>query len=258
MAQIAVILIFIGASAGWIWVLLRADRGAKEPVGALWLAAAYGLLALVLAVAIESLFIKGSSEDVTVAKLGLLPTLLATLGVGFAEEFAKFLPMAWHVHAKRYFNEYTDGIIYFGLVGLTFGLLENIVYTIGYDAGTGLVRVLLDLFFHASTTGIIGFYFVRAKLQGTSLRPVAGALLGLGLVHGLYDFLLSSGQDYLAILAILITLGLQFALIYFYRLAIRLDQQKGLSSVGTNIFCRSCGQLNQHHTLYCQHCGHLA
>jgi RsiW-degrading membrane proteinase PrsW (M82 family) len=199
-------------------VLLRADRGAKEPVGALWLAAAYGLLALVLAVAIESLFIKGSSEDVTVAKLGLLPTLLATLGVGFAEEFAKFLPMAWHVHAKRYFNEYTDGIIYFGLVGLTFGLLENIVYTIGYDAGTGLVRVLLDLFFHASTTGIIGFYFVRAKLQGTSLRP----------------------------------------LIYFYRLAIRLDQQKGLSSVGTNIFCRSCGQLNQHHTLYCQHCGHLA
>jgi hypothetical protein len=57
------------------------------------------------------------------------------------------------------------------------------------------------------------------------------------------------------IMSLLITLGLSIGLFMVFLLATELDQDTGLSVVGHNSFCRSCGFANPHHYLYCVRCG---
>jgi hypothetical protein len=114
--------------------------------------------------------------------------------VGVIEEAAKFIPLALFIRNKSYFNEHTDGVIYFGIAGLTFGFLENVEYSIvsrnrvGGEL-TGIVRLIILVFFHAASTGIVGYYLAKAKIHKQSWMKPLMALGMLALVHGLYDFL---------------------------------------------------------------------
>ena len=78
------------------------------------------------------------------------------------------------------------------------------------------------------------------------------------LLHGFYDFGLISGVTLFGILSITITLALSILLFVFYARATELDQREGLSAVGHNGFCRSCGRPNPEHKLYCSQCGKRA
>lgn len=223
--------IFIAVSVGLAWYLLANDRGPKEPVVALWAAAGFGLAGAVMAIFLNA-FIP-SFDLLVVAPHSHI--LLAALGVGLIEEGCKFLPLALWIYRKPYFNEHTDGVIYFALAGLAFGLPENILYTMQYGSDAVAGRLFLTPFFHAAITGLVGYWLARTKLSG---RPAAWAALpflaAVGL-HGLYDFGLVAGTPLYLGLSVLVTLVLSAGLFVAYLRATHRDQNMGLSAAGNSL-----------------------
>jgi RsiW-degrading membrane proteinase PrsW (M82 family) len=252
MLLFALLLVFIGIAVGLAWFLIAHDHGEKEPIAALWMAAGFGLAGAVLAGFLEGWFIPAGN---------LLPgtphgtLLVTTLAVGVIEEGCKFVPLALVIYKRHYFNEHTDGVIYFALAGLGFGLPENILYALQFGTRTAMGRVLLTPFFHATTTGLVGYFLVKRKLAKRSPFVVLLPLAGVMALHGLYDFGLTSGSALYAAGSLLITLGAGIGLFVAFLRANEHDQDMGLSVVGHNTFCRSCGFANPRHHLYCVRCG---
>jgi RsiW-degrading membrane proteinase PrsW (M82 family) len=191
MLTLVSILLFVCSSAFLIWFFLKNDQGPKEPTGALIAAAGFGLVAVALAAWAELLFLPNANKpDATIVVL-----LFTSLGVGVIEESFKAVPIALFIRSKSYFNEHTDGPIYFGIVGLTFGFVENLLYLLVYDhklggnGMTGIIRLIVLFFFHAAATGIVGYYFAKAKIQHQGVARPITALAVLALIHGIYDFL---------------------------------------------------------------------
>jgi RsiW-degrading membrane proteinase PrsW (M82 family) len=252
MSLLFLLLLFIGAAVGLAWFLIAHDHGQKEPVIMLWAAAGLGLSGALLA---------GLLESHVVQPANLLPgtpttaLLLTTLSIGVIEEVCKFVPLALVLYRRRYFNEHTDGVIYFALAGLGFGLPENLLYTVQFGTKTGLLRVFMTPLFHAATTGMVGYYLAKRKLAG---KPVLGICLPLAAaigLHALYDFGLAAGSMLYAAGALTITLATSAGLFLLFLRATEHDQDEGLSPTGHNNFCRTCGLANPHHYLYCTHCG---
>jgi len=255
MITFVVLLAFIAISACLAWYFISQDHGEREPRTALWAAVGFGFAGAIAAGIIEYFVVP--AKDLSTGR-PLAPLLLSTLTVGLTEEACKFLPLSLFLRKKQYFNEHTDGIIYFALAGLGFGLPENILYTMQFGAGVGAGRIILTPFFHAATTGMVGYFYAKHKLDKTPFYAVACALIGAMVLHGLYDFGLTSGNTWLALIAVVITLSLSIGLFFFFMRATDLDKEQGRSIVGNNTFCRSCGFPNPKHGLYCTHCGSYA
>ncbi len=231
---------------------VKSDKGEKEPIPALWLAAGFGLAGTLLAMVLENylLTIKNPGPNNSIPSL-----ILTAVLVGLIEETCKFAPLAIYIYRKRYFNEHTDGLIYFAIAGLSFGLPENILYTIAFGSSAGLSRLILTPFFHAAITAAVGFYLVKLKLSGKSPFKVIPILLIAATVHAIYDFGLFSGRVIFALISYIITFGVTIYLFYLYFKANDLDKIKGLSAVGHNNYCRNCGKRNKGNLLYCARCG---
>lgn len=250
-----IIVVLVSIAAGLAWFLIAHDHGEKEPVGALWIAAGFGFLGGIAAALLETALLPAKDLQ---PGAPLLAALAVFMGVGVIEEALKFIPLSLFLFPKRYFNEHTDGVIYFALAGLGFGLPENLLYSLAFGSAAGVGRVIMTPFFHAAITGMVGYYLAKAKLRGRRRRdawPVL--LLAMGL-HGLYDFGLSSGQPVLALLSFVITISLSVSLFIFYAKATDLDRASGRSVVGINTYCRTCGFKNPKHQLHCTRCGNYA
>ena len=238
------------------WFFLSQDKGEHEPVSALWIALGFGFLGGIAAGLIETHVIPLRYIDGVGQPLGFI--LLACLGVGAIEEACKFIPLSLFIYHKKYFNEHTDGVIYFAIAGLGFGIPENILYTISFGTHAGLTRLLLTPIFHAATTGMVGYFLIKSKIDHEPIYKTIIALVAAMILHGLYDFGLSSGIFYLVVMSFMITIGMSAGLFILYMRASELDRQQGLSVVGKNSFCRSCGAPNPNHKLHCTMCGNYA
>ncbi len=249
------ILIFIALAVALVTFLLRNDRGEKEPISALWIAAGFGLLSAVAAAFIEREFIPLSATRTG----NPLPHLLVSfLGIGLIEESLKFLPLAIILFPKKYFNEHKDGIIYFAIAGLGFGLPENILYTMQFGAKSGLGRLIMTPIFHAAITSMAGYYLIKAKLAKKNPFTIWPVLVLAVILHGFYDFGLASGTTLFTFMSTIITIALSANFFNLYFRAQDHDEDMGLSAVGHNLYCRTCGFRNSQHYLYCTHCGQRA
>lgn len=246
---------FVIVALGLAWFLTARDYGPKEPIGALWLAAGFGLLGGVAAALLESKIIP---RDALLLGSAHSQLLYAALGVGVIEELCKFLPLAIFLYPKRFFNEHTDGVIYFALAGLGFGLPENLLYTLQFGAQTGVGRVLLTPFFHAAITGVVGYWLAKQKLAGKRPLTITPILVVAMLTHSFYDYGMSAGVALYSVVSVAMALLLSIGLFYVFVRATELDQDQGLSIVGHNAFCRTCGKPNPEHHLYCTYCGNNA
>lgn len=252
---LAVITVFLLMAGGFAWFLVRQDKGEREPVTALWAAFGFGVLGVIMAATLEQFVIPNVFDEKTHA-IGVI--IVAAIGVGVVEELAKCLPLMSFIYKKRYFNEHTDGIIYFALAGLGFGLPENILYTLQFGAGAGLARLIMTPLFHAATTALIGYAFARVKV-GHAPKKFLYKTIALAIsVHALYDFGLLSGMVLFVIMSLALTVAMTVSLFVLYAKSKELDQAVGLSVVGNNAFCRSCGHPNPKHNLYCSQCGNRA
>jgi RsiW-degrading membrane proteinase PrsW (M82 family) len=249
------VLVFIVIGVGFTFFLLKSDKGQKEPVGALWTAFLFGIVAAIIAGIIENLLVP--LKD-TKPGVSLVTMLISFIVVGIIEESLKFWPLAGFIYRKKYFNEHTDGIIYFALVGLGFGIPENILYTVQFGSKVGIARIVLTPLFHSALTAMIGYFLIKAKLNKRSFLTVIIAFLSAVLLHGIYDFGLSSGNTLLMLLSFAITLALTINLFNLFYKARARDESIGLSAVGHTNYCRHCGYINKNHSIYCISCGQRA
>jgi RsiW-degrading membrane proteinase PrsW (M82 family) len=262
-----VILAFIAIASALVWYLLKHDHGRKLPVATLWYACGFGVLALVLVTIAESQvlpkhFVEHPTDYRILTQLGFF------LVVGFVEEAAKFVPLAFFIYKKPYFQEHTDGCIYFAICGLTFGLAENIIYTITMGTGVGIARLILTPFFHAATTSILGYYLVNQKLRPDKRYLFVLAAILVPLMHGMYDFGLGAGIAQLQVLSLMLTLLLTLGLFLYFMEANVLDRAAfaripmGYMPLAKQVavrppehFCTGCGRSNSKHQPYCEYCG---
>lgn len=246
------------AAAWWlIYYLVTHDRGPKEPVKIIVLAGGLGAIAAVVSLILEVILVPQSIVDIQGKVTASLPILLSGfLGIGIIEELTKAGPLALFIYKKGYFNEFTDGIIYFATAGMLFGLLENISYTLSYGAGVGLLRLLTGPFMHAGFSALIGWGIIRRKLLHTSLLGVFGSFTLAIVAHGLYDAGLASHSAYSAIGSLLLAVAINASIFILYKKGQKLDEARGLSTRANNNFCLACGKANPQHFLFCTYCGH--
>ena len=222
--KIGVISLFFILAAILAWYFLASRDGVREPVSAILEAFGFGLVAVAIALPLELLFIPAATRYGLAATPSLAQALRFSLVIALIEEAAKFLPLAMFVNSRRYFNRVVDGVIYFALAGLAFGLIENILYVWRYGVEVGLYRAVILIFFHAATAGIIGYYFARAKVEGKSLAKTFVVLASMVIIHAIYDTGLLLGKPVTTTVSLGITALLNIALIVYFKQARRIDK----------------------------------
>ncbi len=257
MVEIIAIALHLITAGLLVWYFVRGDRGSREPARGLVAATFCGLIALVLAT-IAYGFVAVPSPENTEIFTSFGVAWSAGWKIGLIEETAKLLPILIYIYRRPFFNEHTDGVIYFGLTGLVFGTVENILY-VGFS-GAGLVRIFFLPFFHATTTAIIGYGIARYRLKNSSIAlPIMlyGLMVG---AHALYDAsaFYSSHQPIYLIPILVLSAASTIGVFIIYYFAHRHDKGLRLSTDGVRKYCRQCGSPNPQDSLYCSKCGKLA
>lgn len=126
--------------------------------------------------------------------------------VAFTEELMKYLVLRYYNYPHKEFDEPYDGIMYGVAVSLGFAAIENVLYVFTSEGGleTGLLRMFTAVPAHAVFGVIMGYFVGRAKFLGETGNPYKERMKGLGgavLLHGLYDYFLFLGNEYLALFA---------------------------------------------------------
>jgi RsiW-degrading membrane proteinase PrsW (M82 family) len=251
----AVILAQIGVAVLFIRYLIQQNHGSKEPPKIIGLAIGLGVIAIVASYFLETWFVNPHLLVLGPRQLSTAATLHNSLLVGLIEEGCKSLPLALLIYSRKYFNKITDGVVYFGISGMIFGLIENIKYSLTLGEAAGFGKIITGPYIHAGFAVLIGWTLARQKVlhRGWWL-VVAGFIASLGL-HGLYDFGLIYGSGWTVLLSLAITLAININIFVLLRDAQKEDGKLGLVAVGNNYYCRNCGVPNPDLFLYCLQCG---
>ncbi|MBQ9328583.1 MAG: PrsW family intramembrane metalloprotease [Solobacterium sp.] len=108
--------------------------------------------------------------------------------LAFSEELVKYLTFKSILKKTDYKYDYFDAAVFMSIVGLGFGIIENITYSIG----SGVIPMLIKgiTLPHALYGFVLGYYYSKSMKTGNSSYRVIGFILAW-LIHGLYDFGLS-------------------------------------------------------------------
>jgi len=106
--------------------------------------------------------------------------------LAFAEELVKFLTMRKIIRSRE--ASWLEITIIMALVGLGFEISEGIVYAIGADFPTMMVRGITIM--HAAFGFVMGYFYGKAQHTGRKGFAVLGFALAW-FMHGAYDFGLS-------------------------------------------------------------------
>ena len=137
----------------------------------------------------------------------------------FAEEGCKFLLFKRTLKKTSCDVSWFDLVVFMTLVGIGFGMLESLIYSLTMSPGQAMVRGLLMA--HGGYGFIMGYFFAKAVKENKKLYYVVSFLLPF-LLHGFYDFALSPifvDSDWSAIVAVnlaLISLITVIVMIVFF------------------------------------------
>lgn len=118
------------------------------------------------------------------------------------EELFKYFAVYILIWKNPNFNERFDGIVYGVFVSLGFALVENISYVFGNPEGlrVALLRAVTAVPAHAMFGVMMGYWFGLAKFVPSKRRQYMFSAFSFPfLFHGIYDFILMSGKNYLLI-----------------------------------------------------------
>lgn len=187
-----------------VWALLTffyvRDRYDKEPRVLLAHLFIRGMLVTLLAAAASLLGIKLLSAILpTNSWLHLLVENFVL--VALVEEYLKYFVVWRAAFFHPAFNEPYDGMLYAITVSLGFAALENILYVAQGGLQVAVMRGLLSVPGHALFAAAMGYFLGRAKFS-KNVDKASGylkrALVVPVLLHGIYDLLLSTQHNVLA------------------------------------------------------------
>ena len=110
--------------------------------------------------------------------------------VVLVEEAAKDLGLRKVLKKCAYDYSWRDVAVFMSVIGLGFGLAEDIVYIFSSNMGQMLVRGLLMM--HAGYGFIFGYFAGKALKTGKKIYYAIGFLIPY-ILHGVYDFGLDEG-----------------------------------------------------------------
>ncbi|WP_462412054.1 glutamic-type intramembrane protease PrsW [Neobacillus sp. Marseille-QA0830] len=166
------------------------DEYESEPVSLVLRTFLYGAL-LVFPI----MFIQHVLETENLIKTNFIDAFLTS---SLLEEFIKWFILFYIVYQHVEFDEPFDGIVYGSAVSLGFATVENVFYLIANGIEHAMTRALLPVSSHALFGVIMGFYIGKAKFTtGNKAKWIALALLLPALLHGFYDFILISQENWL-------------------------------------------------------------
>lgn len=181
-------------------ILWKHDKIEKEPIGLL-----------------VKLFVFGALTTISAIVLGrwgtnIVSSVLNTNGLVYIaidnfiltaliEEGGKYFVLKKVTWKHPAFNYTFDAVVYAVVVSLGFATLENILYVMDGNITTAITRGLLSVPGHAVDAVFMGFYyglakkaFVASDESGCRIN-LRKALLVPTLLHGFYDFCLSTPYD---------------------------------------------------------------
>lgn len=182
-----------------IFYIYFRDKYEKEPLGILLLTLFLGALTTVPILLAESLFSfigKGFN--------GLSKAFWDAFFVAaFNEEGFKLIALTFLIWKNREFNEKFDGIVYAAFISLGFAGIENVMYVYQQGFTTGMARALTAVPAHAMFGITMGYFFGLAKFYPSKKKKYLRLSFMLPfLFHGIYDFILLSGQTILLLIFI--------------------------------------------------------
>ncbi|WLR56525.1 glutamic-type intramembrane protease PrsW [Mesobacillus subterraneus] len=121
--------------------------------------------------------------------------------VGLLEEFFKWFILYYTIFQHISFDEPYDGVIYSVAVSLGFASAENIFYLLANGLQDALGRALLPVSSHALFGVIMGYYIGKAKFSPVVQKKLIILSLSVPvLLHGMYDFILMTREDWLVLM----------------------------------------------------------
>lgn len=178
------------------YIYLR-DKYEKEPWRLLFKAMLLGVfiaLPVIYAERLMSLFGNGFSGEL---KAGWDAFMVAA----FCEEAFKYLAFFLLIWNNKAFNDKFDGIVYATFISLGFAGIENILYVMDSGVSTGLVRAFTAVPAHAIFGISMGYFLGMARFYPKKQKQhLKWAFLLPFALHGIYDFILMSGIEWLLLL----------------------------------------------------------
>ncbi|QGY44928.1 PrsW family intramembrane metalloprotease [Maribellus comscasis] len=170
------------------------DKYDKEPLQLLWKALLAGALIVIPVIFVErflSLFLPFFPGILNPAYHGFVVA-------AFTEESFKFLALFLLFWKTNTFNEKFDGIVYATFISLGFAGVENVMYVLQYGVSTGITRAITAVPAHAVFGVTMGFYVGQARFYDKQKKELLRKAIGMPiLLHGVYDFILMTGYNWL-------------------------------------------------------------
>lgn len=175
------------------YLIYKADKQEKEPKKELIKAFLLGFAAIIITLFLSYLF-KIDTIDIS-SENTLNIMIYSFLGIGFIEEFSKWICVVLFLRKNNNFNYLFDGIVYATFVSLGFATIENILYTLAGGVFTGILRALTTVPAHAFFAITSGYFLSLAKKESKVSKNKSKVLLFYSLfipflLHGFYDFCL--------------------------------------------------------------------
>ena len=187
----------------------RLDKIEKEPAGFIRSLVLWGVIAVIPAVILE-MAAQYAFELMGINPLSTIGLLIDNfIGVALVEEGVKYFFLSRKTFKSPEFNFRFDGIVYAVAVSLGFAAAENIMYTFMYGLGASLFRAVTSIPGHAVFAIYMGHYYGTAKYmyeQGEVDASRSYRRLALWipvLLHGFYDYTLSTQSTWMVLVFIL-------------------------------------------------------
>jgi len=175
------------------------DKYEKEPLRMLLYALLAGALIVIPVVFVEKLLMASNPFADKVPSAAYVAFVVA----GFTEELFKFIALYLVVWKSPAFNEKFDGIVYAVFISLGFAAVENVMYVSDGGLNVALSRALTAVPAHALFGVRMGYYFGISHMYPELRKSMLRMALFIPIVlHGIYDFILMSGLQYLLLLFI--------------------------------------------------------
>lgn len=194
-----------------IFIYLK-DKYEKEPLILLFKCFFLGILSIIPAILLE--IIAGKIALFSGTNFSSV-ALYAFIGVGFSEEFSKFILLRLFVFKNKHFNEPFDGIVYAVMISMGFAAAENVLYVLDGGLTVAWLRMFTAVPAHAAFAVLMGYYIGKARFSANnSLLLLINGLLIAVIFHGAYDlFLMLKDYSGLAVFSLVtLIIGIIFSL----------------------------------------------